>query len=160
PGAWLMDELLNDAVGIVGGAVVVTSIYLIAAVAKRSWWIWGTGIAVLLFAFYIFVAPATIERAQNTYTPLAESSLKHDILAMAQANGVPADNVYVFDQSKRSPSITANVSGLGPTTRVAIADTLLRRCSPACVRAVVGHELGHYVLAHTYLLLVMNALLT
>src|SRR5262249_18278807 len=44
------------------------------------------------------------------------------------------------------------------TTRISIADTLLQRCDPGCVRAVVGHELGHYVLGHNYSLLVMNTI--
>src|SRR5690606_37355961 len=41
------------------------------------------------------------------------------------------------------------------TTRISLADTLLERASPEATRAVMGHEIGHYVLGHTYSLLVM-----
>ena len=38
----------------------------------------------------------------NHYTPLPESGLKESILSMARANGIPADNIYMFDASKQS----------------------------------------------------------
>jgi STE24 endopeptidase len=101
--------------------------------------------------FPVFIAPMF-----NTYTPMEQGELRDDILAFAQANGVPADNVYVYDRSRQTNSISANVSGFGGTTRISLADTLLQRSSPEAVRAVMGHEIGHYVLGHTYSLLVMN----
>ena len=72
---------------------------------------------------------------------------------MARANGVPADNVWQFDASRQTKRMSANVSGFLGTTRVSLNDNLLRRGSPAEIRAVMGHELGHYVLRHTWLLL-------
>jgi STE24 endopeptidase len=67
---------------------------------------------------------------------------------MARANSVPADNVYLFDASRQTKRISANVSGLGSTIRVSLNDNLLNRCTPAEVQSVMGHELGHYVLNH------------
>ena len=67
---------------------------------------------------------------------------------MAQAQNIPADQVYVFDASKQTKRISANVSGLGPTIRISLNDNLLRRASPESVKAVMGHEMGHYVLNH------------
>jgi STE24 endopeptidase len=69
---------------------------------------------------------------------------------MARANGVPADEVYQFDASRQSKRISANVSGFMSTLRVSLNDNLLARCSEAEVRAVMGHEIGHYVLNHVY----------
>jgi STE24 endopeptidase len=78
---------------------------------------------------------------------------------MARANGVPADNVYLVDASKQSKRISANVSGLGSTIRVSLNDNLLRRSTPEEVQAVMGHELGHYVLNHGPKMLVFFVLL-
>ncbi len=36
------------------------------------------------------------------------------------------------------------------TTRISLNDNLLNRSSPAEVKAVLGHEMGHYVLNHVY----------
>jgi len=81
--------------------------------------------------------------------PAPTSSTEYDqILAMARANGVPAHDVLVVDASRQTKRISANVAGLGSTMRVALNDNLLNQASPAQVRSVMGHELGHYVLNH------------
>ena len=84
---------------------------------------------------------------------------KTDILHMAQANGVPAHDVMVFDVSRQSNRVTANVSGFLDTTRISLSDTLIQRASTDGVREVMGHEIGHYVLNHTVSILVMVAVL-
>lgn len=153
--AWLGEQLIGAVLGIVIGAIFFTILYLIIRVAKNTWWIWGSAVSVVFAAVLIMAGPVYIDPLFNTYTPMEESQLKDDILAMAQANGVPADNVYVFDTSRQSNRITANVAGLFGTTRVALGDNLLSRTSPDAVLAVMGHELGHYVLGHIYSILLM-----
>ena len=46
--------------------------------------------------------------------------------------------------------MSANVSGFGQTMRITLNDNLLRRGSPEEIQAVMGHEMGHYVLNHIY----------
>ncbi|RYE00701.1 MAG: ribose-phosphate diphosphokinase, partial [Sphingobacteriales bacterium] len=72
---------------------------------------------------------------------------------------VPVDNVYEFDASRQTTRISANVSGLFGTAAVRLNDNLLRRTSEAEVRAVMGHELGHYAMNHIGKTLVMLTLL-
>ena len=62
---------------------------------------------------------------------------------MAERDGVPVRDVLVADASRRTNALNAYVSGLGPTRRIVVYDTLLREAPPAEVRAVVAHELGH-----------------
>jgi STE24 endopeptidase len=69
---------------------------------------------------------------------------------MAKSHGIPAENVYWFDASRQSNRISANVSGMFGTTRISLNDNLLERTSPETVKAVLGHEMGHYVLGHMY----------
>lgn len=152
---WFGEQLIGAGLGIVLGSVFLAILYVIIRVAKNTWWIWGSLVSVALAALLIMAGPVFIDPLFNTYTPMEEGPLKAEILAMAQANGVPADNVYVFDTSRQSNRITANVAGLFGTTRVALGDNLLSRTSPEAVRAVMGHELGHYVLGHIYSILLM-----
>jgi STE24 endopeptidase len=152
---WFSEYLIGAGLGIVIGAVFFTILYLIVRAAKKTWWVWGSIVATVFAAVLIMAGPVYIDPLFNTYTPMQEGELKDDILAMAQANGVPADNVYVFDTSRQSNRITANVAGLFGTTRVALGDNLLERTSPDAVLAVMGHELGHYVLGHIYSILIM-----
>jgi STE24 endopeptidase len=105
------------------------------------------------------IAPVVIAPLFNTYTPMAPGPLRDEILAMAREQKIPADDVYVFDQSRQTKRISANVSGIGPTVRISLNDNLLERTSPAEVKAVMGHEMGHYVLNHLRRLVVYNSLL-
>jgi Zn-dependent protease with chaperone function len=62
---------------------------------------------------------------------------------MASADGVPVRDVLVADASRRTTALNAYVSGLGPTRRIVVYDTLVRDAPPSEVEAVVAHELGH-----------------
>lgn len=151
--AWASEEATGLAISLVVGALALAAIYAVIRRAPRSWWLWGTGLTVAFVAFGALLAPVFVAPLFNTYTPMAQSPLRTEILAMAKANNVPADNVYVFDASKQTDRISANVSGLGPTIRISLNDNLLGRTAPEEVKAVMGHELGHYVLNHVWKLI-------
>jgi STE24 endopeptidase len=55
-----------------------------------------------------------------------------------------------MDASRQSKRVSANVSGFLGTERITLNDNLLNRCSPQAILAVMGHEMGHYVLNHVY----------
>jgi STE24 endopeptidase len=67
---------------------------------------------------------------------------------MAHANGIPANDVYQIDASRQTTRMSANVSGFANTMRITLNDNLLRRGSPEEIQAVMGHEMGHYVMNH------------
>jgi STE24 endopeptidase len=147
---WMRDELVGLALSAVLGALALIVIYAVIRKAIRSWWLWGAGVAIVFVVLLATIAPVYIAPLFNHYTPLPESQLKTQILSLARANGIPADNVYEFDASKQSKRISANVSGMFGTTRISLNDNLMNRSTPAEVRAVLGHEMGHYVLNHVY----------
>jgi STE24 endopeptidase len=55
--------------------------------------------------------------------------------------------------------MSANVSGFANTMRITLNDNLLRRGSPEEIQAVMGHEMGHYVLNHVYKGIMFSAIL-
>jgi STE24 endopeptidase len=79
---------------------------------------------------------------------------------MARANSIPAHDVYVMDASRQSNRVSANVSGLLGTERITLNDNLLKRCTLPEVEAVMGHEMGHYVLHHIYTRILFYGVLT
>ena len=155
---WFSEYLIDAGLTLVFGAIFLTVLYLIVHAARNTWWVWGAAVSLVFAAVVGMLYPVYIAPLFNTPAPMAQSELRDDILAFARANGVPADNVYVYDRSRQTNSISANVSGMFGTTRISLGDTLLERASPEAVRAVMGHEIGHYVLGHTYSLLVMNGI--
>src|SRR5260370_21632728 len=72
------------------------------------------------------------------------------ILSLGRANGIPAKDVYQIDASRQTTRMSANVSGFANTMRITLNDNLLRRGSPEEIQAVMGHEMGHYVMNHVY----------
>jgi len=156
---WLGEQVIGLLMGVLMAAIFLTVFYLILRVAKRAWWVWGSAITVLFLAIAIFISPVYIDPLFNEYEPMEESELRDDILALAAANGIPADNVYVFDVSRQSNRITANVNGLFGTTRIALSDTLIDNTDPDEVLSVMGHEMGHYALNHLWEMFAMFAVL-
>ena len=145
---WLGEQAIAVALTLVIGSLLFAILFAVIRNGPRSWWLWGTGAAAALLALAIMITPVFIAPIFNTYTSMAPGSLRDEILVMAHKEGIPADNVYVFDQSRQTNRISANVSGLGPTIRISLNDNLLNRATPAEVKAVMGHEMGHYVLQH------------
>jgi|CXWL01.1.fsa_nt_gi STE24 endopeptidase len=149
-GAWLGDQAKGLLIGMILGAIALTLIYAVLRRAPRTWWIWGAVVAVSFAAAVSMLVPVYLEPVFNDFEPLAESPLKHRILSLAHANGIPATDVYEYDASKQTKRISAHVSGLLGTTQISLNDNLLNRGSEGEVLAVLGHEMGHYVLNHVY----------
>ena len=91
-----------------------------------------------------------IEPLFNKYEPVPPGQVRDAVVEMAQRAGIPPDKVYMFNGSRQSNNFTANAGGVGSTARVAISDVAFKNASLDEVRAVTGHEIGHYVLKHTW----------
>jgi len=115
-----------------------------------TWHVWGALTSVLFIMAAALIFPVFVAPMFNKYTVLTDARVRDPILRMARENGIPATNVYALDASRQSNRISANVSGFLGTERITLNDNLLNRCSPECVQAVMGHELGHYVMNHIY----------
>jgi STE24 endopeptidase len=127
--------------------------------SPRGWWLKGTAIAGLLIALFIMIAPVFISPLFNEYKELPAGPVRDRIVSLAESRGVPADHIYLFDQSKQHKRISANVSGLGPTIRISLNDNLLNRSDIHEIGDVMGHEMGHYVLGHGWKLSIAFALI-
>lgn len=151
--AWLVDQLKPLGVSLVVNALLFTAIYAVIRRFRRGWWAVGTAVLIGFLTFGLLLGPVFIEPMFNRYTEMPAGPLRDRIVAMAAAHHIPAEHIYVSDASRQSKRISANVAGLGPTIRIALNDNLLNRTSPDEVAAVMGHEMGHYVLNHIWWLL-------
>jgi len=157
--AWLQDFGTNFGVTLASMLIFLTVLYAIIRRARRLWWMWASVIAVVYLIVAGAIAPIFIEPLYNHYEALKEGPLKTEILKLASANGIPADNVYEFDESRQDKRISANVSGMFGTTRISLNDNLLKRGNPREILAVMGHEMGHYVLDHGAIIITWLGLL-
>jgi STE24 endopeptidase len=145
---WFREQLIGLGLTMIAGTVLLIILYAVFRRAPRTWWIWGTGVAVIFLSALVFIAPVYIEPLFNTYKPLTDPQIRDPILAMARANEIPVKQVFEVDASRQTTRVSANVSGFLGTTRIALNDNLLKECSLPEIREVMAHEMGHYVLNH------------
>ena len=146
--AWFREQLIGLGITLIGATIFFLVLYAVFRRAPKTWWIWGTGVVVASSFFLLFIAPVFIEPLFNTYKPLTKPEISEPILVMARANEIPVKQVFEVDASRQTTRVSANVSGILGTTRIALNDNLLKQCTVPEIRAVMAHEMGHYVLNH------------
>jgi len=147
-GPWFLEQLVGLVVALIASSIALVVFYSVFRRAPKSWWLWGTLVAVVLSFVGNFIAPIYVEPLFNTYKPLTAAKIRDSILAMAQANQIPVTQVFEVDASRQTTRVSANVAGMLGTTRIALNDNLLKQCTLPEIRAVMAHEMGHYVLNH------------
>src|SRR3954454_10064234 len=142
-GGWFGDLGKSTAIGVVfagiGGALLMATIRRF----PRAWWAVGAVATVVLSAVFVSYGPVVIDPLFNKFTPLPDSPLRSEVLALAHKDGVDVGQVYRVDASRRTTGANAYVNGLGHTKRVVLYDNLVKDFAPDQVQSVVAHELGH-----------------
>ena len=142
-GGWAVDVAKSYGVGLV---LTLAVLFLVVGLVRWSpqwWWSVGAALGALLVVSVSFAYPVVVEPVFNSFAPLPAGPLRTSLLDLARADGVPVSDVLVADASRRTSSLNAYVSGIGATRRIVVYDTLLESASPAEVRLIVAHELGH-----------------
>lgn len=149
-GDFLGQGALSMALSTVFGALFFGGVYALMRRTGRRWWLWSAGFAAGCAAAMMLLAPTFIQPLFNQYKPLPPGEVRDALVTMAHDAGIPPERIFVFDGSRQSNNFTANAGGLGSAARIAISDVALKGASLDEVKAVTGHEIGHYVLGHTW----------
>jgi STE24 endopeptidase len=158
-GDYLGQGVLAILVSALLGALFFVGVYALMRRAGRRWWLWSGGFVAVALAAFFLVAPVVIEPLFNDYRPVPSGEVSDALVKLAGQAGVPTDRIFVYDGSRQSNNFTANVSGLGGSARIAISDIAFKGASLDEVKAVTGHEIGHYVLRHVWRsIIVLSAL--
>jgi len=147
---WLEQILLNTGISAIFGGLFFMGLYAFIRRTGRTWWIWASGFTMAMIVLILLISPVFIEPMFNEYTPVPAGEVRTELERMADEAGIPSDRIFMFDGSRQSNNFTANVSGLGSAARIAISDVAMDQASLAEVKAVTGHEIGHYVLGHVW----------
>jgi STE24 endopeptidase len=158
-GPWFSEVLMMIVISTIATTILLIILYAVFRRAPQTWWLWGTGVVILFLAFGIMIAPIYIEPLFNKYKPLADQKINESILTMARANQIPVTQVFEVDASRQSNRVSANVAGFLGTTRIALNDNLLKQCTLPEIRAVMAHEMGHYILNHIWKFLISYSLI-
>ncbi len=160
----LTDFLGQDAIGIglstVLGALFFIGVYAFIRRAGSQWWLWAGGFSAVVATLTVLASPILIEPLFNDYKSVPAGPVRDALLVMADEADIPHDRIFMYDGSRQSNNFTANVSGVFGSARIAISDVALGKATLDEVKAVTGHEIGHYVLGHIWRSVAMLALLS
>jgi Zn-dependent protease with chaperone function len=149
---WLVDWGKEQALSAVVEAMLIWPFYALLRRKPRNWWIpvWLASLPLLVAG--AFAGPLLIEPMFNRFEPLEKNhpDLVVQIERLLRRAGVsiPPDRIYEMDASARTTALNAYVSGFGPSRRVVLYDTIIRKENGPPLLTTFGHELGHYVLGH------------
>ena len=142
------------------GGLFLSGVYFFIRRLGPYWWAWSGGLTAVAITGMMLVGPVWIEPLFNKYTPLPQGEVREALEVLAKQANIQPDRIFVYDGSRQSNRFTANVSGLGASARIAISDVALTSASLDEVKAVTGHEIGHYVSGHIWNLIGTAVLLS
>jgi STE24 endopeptidase len=141
---WLGDRAKAAAIG---GLLTFFGVEVVYALLRTTawWWLVAAGVFFVVYVLMAALFPVWLLPLFYRLTPLDDAALRERLLRLADRAGVPVVGVWVADQSRRSRTANAALTGLGRTRRIILFDTLVREFRPDEVESVLAHELGHHV---------------
>lgn len=141
-GQWLRDRAKG---GLIVGGLAMAGALVVYGLLRVTpwWWLWAAAAFFVGSALLTCVAPIWLVPLFYRLTPLAEGDLRSRLLRLAGRAHLPAVGVWIADQSRRSRTANAAVTGLGRTRRILLFDTLVNEFRPEEVEVILAHELGH-----------------
>jgi STE24 endopeptidase len=139
---WALDVAKTSAIEMGMAAAAAPAGVALMRRLPRWWWLPGAGVVVVGVSGMTLLAPVVMDPLFNHYTPLPEGDVRAEVMELAQRAGVEVGEVYEVDASRRTTAANAYVTGLGPTKRVVLFDTLLGRFTREETRLVGGDEGG------------------
>jgi Zn-dependent protease with chaperone function len=135
---WLVEQLGTLLIEVVVALLVAWLPYWLLARSPGRWWLWSGVMLSPVVLFILVLQPFWISPFTSQYRPLQDTVLLAEMTQMAQRCGVDHAEIFVGGDSYQ-------VAGLGPTKRILLGTRYAEEFSPAQLRFLMGHELGHNV---------------
>ncbi len=161
-GSFARDWFVGQGISLAIGLFFIWLIYAVMRKSPRRWWLWAWAAMVPVLLFVVFIEPFVIEPLFFKFSPLAarDPGLAAQLQAIAARGGeqIAQSRMFVMDASEKLRAVNAYVTGFGASKRVVVWDTTLAAMTSREISFVFGHELGHYVLGHIVIGLLLGAL--
>lgn len=145
---FVTDTVKGVALGVALGAPVLALVVLLFERTGGLAFLYAWIAATVLLLVLQFIAPVWLMPLFIRFTPLPQGELRERIMNYARSVAFPLENLFVVDGSRRSTKANAFFTGFGRHRRIGLYDTLMQRCSPEELIAIVAHEVGHYKKGH------------
>ncbi len=153
-GSWFLDWTKGLALEVVAAVFLVWLLYAVIRRSPRRWWLYFWLALLPVMVFVVFIEPLVVEPMFFHYQPLeqAHPQLVAAMEKVAARSGlvIPPERFFEMRASVKTNSLNAYVTGIGPSKRVVVLDTTMKKMDTPEILFVFGHELGHYVLGHIW----------
>ncbi|MDD3652838.1 MAG: M48 family metallopeptidase [Desulfotomaculaceae bacterium] len=147
-GGWWLDYIKGAGLELVLSAMGVSLLFWAVNRLPGIWWLACAGFISAWLVFQTFFWPVVVSPLFNRFTPVEDPAVINMIQNLSAKTGLPVDQAYVMDASRRTTKANAYFTGLGQTKRIVLYDTLLTNYSADEVEAVVAHEMAHWRQGH------------
>jgi Zn-dependent protease with chaperone function len=145
---WLKDSFIRLAIEMAVGFAFAWIPYVLLARSPRRWWLYLAILWVPFLFVTVLVVPIWISPLFNEFGAMKNKALERSILELAERAGIEGGRVFEVDKSVDTKALNAYVTGVLNTKRIVLWDTSIAAFSTAELKAVMAHEMGHYVLGH------------
>jgi STE24 endopeptidase len=142
---WLRDHLKGTALGLVLALVLATIVYTAMRAWPTWWWLAAGAITSALIVLLANLAPVLLLPIFFRLEPLDRPSLRARLEDLARRAGARVVGVFRWELGAKTSKANAALTGIGPTRRILIADTMLDHYSEEEIEVVLAHELAHHV---------------
>jgi Zn-dependent protease with chaperone function len=142
---WAADHARASALAL-GLALVGAEIaYACLRAWPEWWWLVSAGVFTALLVVFVHLAPVLLLPLFFRLRPLERQALRDKLQSLASRAGTPVVGVFEWVLGDRTSKANAALTGLGPTRRILISDTMLAQYSDDEIEVVLAHELAHHV---------------
>jgi len=156
-GSWFWDWTKGELIGVAVTGFLLWVLYGIIRRSPKRWWFYFWLVSIPMVIFVLFITPVLVEPLFFKFSPLeaTQPALVAQIEKVVQRGGleIAPSRMFEMDASQKLNSLNAYVSGVGASKRVVVWDTTIRKMTPDEILFVFGHEMGHYVLGHNWILI-------
>lgn len=149
-GDWAGEYVLSLVLFYLAVTAVVFVSQILMKRFRKSWWILLWILLVPSAIFIVYVQPMWIDPLYEDFYHLPDGELRTEIEQLTSEAGIPDATLLEVDQSAKTVTYNAYVTGLFGSARVVLYDTTVDGLSQDEVLFIVAHEIGHYVLHHVY----------
>jgi STE24 endopeptidase len=143
--AWLFDQLKSFGLTLVLGIPAMLVVYFFIRRDPEGWWLPAGATFGALMVVLANLAPVLLLPLFYAVKPLDREALRVRLLALAERAGTRVLGAYEWGLGEKTSKANAALTGIGPTRRILISDTMLAAYSDEEIETVLAHELAHHV---------------
>jgi len=159
-GRWFRNSAVGLGVEMAVGFFLAWIPYLLLARSPRRWWLYTAILSVPFMFVTMLVMPICYDPLFNDFGPMKNKELERSILSLAERAGIEGSRVFEVDKSVDTKAVNAYVTGFLQTKRIVLWDTTIAKLNEKELLCVMGHEMGHYVLAHVVKSILLSTMVT